>query len=70
VHHALAGVGIQGDGRQPLRRPFPEILPMRRGLQVLGPNGGEIAENVLAGLPVAPDGADEDGFERDILAAP
>jgi hypothetical protein len=43
---------------------------MRRGLLVLGTNGGEIADKVLAGLPVVPDGADEDGFERDIPAPP
>jgi hypothetical protein len=40
------------------------------GVPVLRANGGEIADKVLAGLPVAPDRADEDGFERDIPAAP
>jgi hypothetical protein len=69
VHHTLAGGGIQGQTLQPLFRMFPEHLAMGRGLLVLGANGGEIAENVLAGLPVAPDGTDEDGFKRDILAA-
>jgi hypothetical protein len=70
LQEALAGGGIQGHGCQPLLRTFPEHLAMRRGVLVLGANGGEIADGLLAGLPVAPDTADQDGFARDIPAAP